>query len=644
MPRCKFCSFAADEFKEPERVFRMTADQVFAKALETGTNFNQIHIVGGHDPRQLSLDYWLPLMRRFKEALPHVQLSLFTAAEIEYMAKRHRLSFPEIVSALQRGRPRQRQRRRAPRFSPKRRARRSARTRSRARTGSRFTKSCTARASRATRRCSTATSRSLEDRVDHLIRLRESQERSPGFNAFIPLAFHPDGNELSYCGWTTGLDDLRTFAVARLMLNNFDHIKAYWMIQGLKVCQVALQFGADDMDGTHGSTDEEMIYHAAGTQSGQYVDDREFRRLIEDAGYVPVRRNSTYEEFPYDWTPPSTGEAGRTAVSAALRADRLHERSADLCGVRRGRDRVSGHAARRRAGAPERDAARRRARPEPDQRVRLGGARRRTRAASRSVHRRARRSRFGRARFADRRRRCSTARRSYVTERIGERAATCCACCSNAATACAPKYVERSASARARARGRAGAADRRCGDRCDPSACPREHVYDLGTLWHEWTGEQTVFAVWAARRDAYERDPDGVRACMHALTDAYTWSRAHPDRVVAQAQRTIARARRLLRSVLRQAELHVPLGRAERLARVLPRAARDRRDRMRFRRRYRRSSVSSLASLLDRAAGRRPPDVRRGRAHLQRGRPARTRRGRARAPHADASDATSSPT
>ena len=91
---CTFCSFAADEFKEPARVFRMTPDQVFAKAIETGTNFNQIHIVGGHDPRQLSLDYWLPLMRRFKAALPHVQLSLFTAAEIEYMAKRHRLSFP----------------------------------------------------------------------------------------------------------------------------------------------------------------------------------------------------------------------------------------------------------------------------------------------------------------------------------------------------------------------------------------------------------------------------------------------------------------------------------------------------------------------------------------------------------------------
>ncbi|MDB5027783.1 MAG: Radical domain protein, partial [Candidatus Eremiobacteraeota bacterium] len=91
---CRFCSFARSE-KDDDSV-RMSADDVVAKALETGTNFNQVHIVGGHDPRQLSLDYWLPLMRRFKELLPHVQLSLFTAAEIDYMARRHRLSYDEI--------------------------------------------------------------------------------------------------------------------------------------------------------------------------------------------------------------------------------------------------------------------------------------------------------------------------------------------------------------------------------------------------------------------------------------------------------------------------------------------------------------------------------------------------------------------
>jgi aminodeoxyfutalosine synthase len=312
---CTFCSFAADEYKEKERVVRMSSDEVLAKALETGTNFNQIHIVGGHDPRQLSLDYWLPLMRRFKEAVPHAQLSLFTAAEIDYLSRRHRLSYEETLTELRDAGLQNINGGGAEVFSE------------------RFRKATCANkvdaanwlriheiahalgiASNATMLYGTI--ETLEERVEHLIMLRESQDRSPGFNAFIPLAFHPDGNELNDCGWTSGLDDIRMFATARLMLNNFDHIKAYWMIQGLKVCQVALHFGADDMDGTHGSTDEERIYHSAGTQSGQYVDDREFRRLIEEAGYVAVRRNSTYEEFPYDWTPPAPAPLRETVGAA----------------------------------------------------------------------------------------------------------------------------------------------------------------------------------------------------------------------------------------------------------------------------------------------------------------------------------------
>jgi aminodeoxyfutalosine synthase len=298
---CRFCSFAVGE--KEDGVVRMSADEVVAKALETGTNFNQLHIVGGHDPRQLSLDYWLPLMRRFKELLPHVQLSLFTSAEIDYLARRHRLSYDDICAQLREAGLDNINGGGAEVFS------------SRVRKLICPNKVDAAHwleihevahrhgiASNATMLYGTV--ETLEERLEHFIMLRESQARSPGFNAFIPLAFHPDGNELSHYGWTSGLDDIRMFAVARLMLHNFDHIKAYWMIQGIKVCQLALEYGADDMDGTHGSTDEERIYHSAGTQSGQYVDDREFRRLIEEAGYVPVRRNSTYETFAHDWSPP----------------------------------------------------------------------------------------------------------------------------------------------------------------------------------------------------------------------------------------------------------------------------------------------------------------------------------------------------
>src|SRR5450755_383808 len=311
---CRFCSFAKAE-KDVEAV-RMSADEVVAKALETGSNFNQIHIVGGHDPRQLSLDYWLPLMRRFKQILPHVQLSFFTSAEIDYLARRHRLTYAQILEQLHAAGLDNINGGGAEIFAPRFRAQVCPNKVDAAhwlevhevahRQGI---------ASNATMLYGTI--ETLEERVEHLIMLRESQQRSPGFNAFIPLAFHPDGNELSHYGWTSGLDDIRMFAVSRLMLNNFDHIKAYWMIQGLKVCQLALEYGADDMDGTHGSTDEERIYHSAGTQSGQYVDDREFRRLIEEAGYVPVRRNSTYETFAYDWAPDGRELAAAGADAAA---------------------------------------------------------------------------------------------------------------------------------------------------------------------------------------------------------------------------------------------------------------------------------------------------------------------------------------
>ena len=313
---CRFCSFAADEFKEAERAIRMSADEVMAKALETGANFNQIHIVGGHDPRQLSLDYWLPLMRRFKERLPHVQLSLFTAAELDYIARRHRMAYPVLLAELRAAGLDNINGGGAEVFAERVR-KQICPNKVTAEQWMEIHEEAHRQGIASNATLLYGTIETLEERLDHLIRLRDSQTRSPGYNAFIPLAFHPDGNELSHCGWTSGLDDIRMFAVARLILHNFDHIKAYWMIQGLKVCQVALDFGADDMDGTHGSTDEERIYHSAGTHSGQYVDDREFRRLIEEAGYEPVRRNSTYDEFPFDWKPePSSVSLNAAAATA----------------------------------------------------------------------------------------------------------------------------------------------------------------------------------------------------------------------------------------------------------------------------------------------------------------------------------------
>ena len=164
----------------------MSADDVLAKALETGENFNQIHIVGGHDPRQLSLDYWFPLMRRFKERLPHVQLSLFTAAEIDYMARRHRLSYDEIIAQLKSAGLDNINGGGAEIFSERFR-KIVCPNKVNAENWLECTRSRIANGIASNATMLYGTIETLEERVEHLLALRESQERSPGFNAFIPL-------------------------------------------------------------------------------------------------------------------------------------------------------------------------------------------------------------------------------------------------------------------------------------------------------------------------------------------------------------------------------------------------------------------------------------------------------------------------
>src|SRR5205085_221151 len=203
-----------------------------------------------------------------------------------------------------------------------------------------------------------------EERVDHLLRLRAQQDASGGFLSFIPLAFHPENTVFERRGWrhTTGADDLKVIAVSRLLLDNVPHVKAYWIMMGMPLAQVALHFGADDVQGT---VVREQIFHAAGatTPTEQKLD--ELVRFVRDAGRVPGQRRSS-----------TTSSLSRTAGSSRCattragarrsrrwacdppRPDRLREHGAGLLpgrgGVRRGR---------RRADRPEPGAARGRVRP-----------------------------------------------------------------------------------------------------------------------------------------------------------------------------------------------------------------------------------------------------------------------------------------
>jgi aminodeoxyfutalosine synthase len=132
-----------------------------------------------------------------------------------------------------------------------------------------------------------------EHRIDHLVRLRELQDKTGGFQTFIPLAFHPDNTGLSHIQKPSGITDLKVMAISRLMLDNFPHIKAYWVMLGVKTAQLALGFGADDIDGT---VVHEKIYHDAGSDSPQEMSIADLRRLIEETGRVPVERDTLYRE------------------------------------------------------------------------------------------------------------------------------------------------------------------------------------------------------------------------------------------------------------------------------------------------------------------------------------------------------------
>jgi len=130
-----------------------------------------------------------------------------------------------------------------------------------------------------------------EDRVDHLLKLRALQDETRGFQPFIPLAFHPDNTPLEHLPRTTGMLDIKQIAVSRLVLDNFPHIKAYWQMLTPKIAQIALRFGADDLDGT---VIEEKIYHDAGATTPQGMRRQELVRLIKEAGREPVERDTLY--------------------------------------------------------------------------------------------------------------------------------------------------------------------------------------------------------------------------------------------------------------------------------------------------------------------------------------------------------------
>lgn len=288
--RCKFCAFGRDE-GDPG-AYTLSLDEVEAKAADfRGRGISEIHIVGGLNEK-LGLEYYSEMLRRVSRALPGVIIQSFTAVEIDYLARANGMSLQEVLSVLKEAGLDSLPGGGAEVFSPRVRELVCAKKIS----GERWLE-----VHEAAHRAGMRTNATIlyghvetpEERVDHLIRLRDLQERTGGFLAFIPLAFHPRNTVLDGEGayGTTGYDDLKMLAVSRLMLDNFDHIKAFWIMVGTKIAQVSLSFGVNDLDGT---VEEEKIVHDAGAETGQRLPQEEIVRIIKAAGRTPVERDTLY--------------------------------------------------------------------------------------------------------------------------------------------------------------------------------------------------------------------------------------------------------------------------------------------------------------------------------------------------------------
>jgi aminodeoxyfutalosine synthase len=286
---CLFCSFAKLEEGAPGS-HTMKLEEAW-RELEQRMDDppSEIHIVNGLHPG-LPFSYYEDLLRGFKRIKPDVHMKCFTAVEIHFFAKHYGMTYEAVLTKLRAAGLDSLPGGGAEIFHPEVRTRIS---------GDKATADEYLEVHRVAHRMGMRTNATMlyghvetfEHRVDHLLRLRALQDETSGLQAFIPLAFHPDGNGMKNLPAPTAIDDLRTIAVSRLLLDNVDHIKAYWVSSGPDVAQIALRFGADDVDGT---IVHETIYHAAGSRVPQGLRESELIRLIREAGRIPIERDTLY--------------------------------------------------------------------------------------------------------------------------------------------------------------------------------------------------------------------------------------------------------------------------------------------------------------------------------------------------------------
>jgi aminodeoxyfutalosine synthase len=285
---CKLCAFGRSP--DSPGAYNFALDEIYKRAGDgVAEGATEFHIVGGLHP-DLPFEYYLTLIRGLKERFPQVHLKAFTMVEVGYYARISKRSIRDTLLAMKSAGVDSLPGGGAEIFHPRVRKIICDHKVS----GQRWLE--IARTAHELGLRSNATMlyghiETAEERVDHLLQLRATQDITHGFVTFIPLAFHPANTGLAHLPGPTGMDDLKAIAVSRLLLDNFDHIKAYWIMLTPRIAQVALRFGANDLDGT---VVEEKIYHDAGATTPEFMTRAELERLIRAAGRVPVERDTLY--------------------------------------------------------------------------------------------------------------------------------------------------------------------------------------------------------------------------------------------------------------------------------------------------------------------------------------------------------------
>ena len=313
---CQFCSFARK--KRDADGFELTIPQMVERAREAlAIGITELHIVGGLHP-SLPFSYYTDMLRELKKLDSRLQLKCFTAIEILHLAWLAKKSVEQTLIELKAagldsltggGAEIFRKEVRSQIAKGKESAEEYLDVhRTWHRLGGRST--CTMLYGHV---------ESLADRVDHLRQLRALQDETRGFVGFVPLAYHPEDNDIPVTHPPTGFDSLRTIAVSRIYLDNFDHITAYWVGLSMKLAQVALSYGADDL---HGTIIEEHIFHMAGAKSPQLQTEAAMLKAIREAGRTPVQRNTFYEPIRILETAPAV-EATETSARSKMLEDNL---------------------------------------------------------------------------------------------------------------------------------------------------------------------------------------------------------------------------------------------------------------------------------------------------------------------------------